>query len=175
VRLNEILLNDTLVGQCRLMARMLASQGMPMSVEGLAGLAREIGLDEIYIADGDGVVVATNNQGILGWRFPDDPREQAYPFRQLIEKSDGVYCQNIQKRSLDNQSFKYVGISRSDAPGLIQIGLKAEKITDRQIEIGSVFAVMSKEIGRLSDEVAGSSKAIKEILKSCKNAVKEYN
>jgi len=59
--------------------------------------------------------------------------------------------------------FKFVGVSRLDEPGIVQVGFKAESITRYQSEIGTVFGVLANEIRGMGSKITGASKVIQEV------------
>jgi hypothetical protein len=158
-QLSENILNNLLATQARLMAELLKDEKFRSS-EYLKDLARRTNIPEIHVSDADGVVQYTTYDPLVGWRFPEDPKEQAQVFRELLVKDNHVVCQKMQKRSLDNLIFKYVGVSRIDKKGIVQVGLRGEDIIRYQGETGKVFSIISKEIRQLSDTVAEKSKEI---------------
>jgi len=137
----------------------------------LKSLSSHIGIDELFITDADGLTVASNLEPAVGWRFPDDPKAQAFVFRSLINSKDGVVTQPITSRDLDSLMFKFVGVSRIDEPGIVQIGLKAETITRFQVEIGSVFGILATEIKNLGSRVTLASKAVQEATSMLEKAI----
>jgi hypothetical protein len=164
-KLSENILDNLLTTQARLVAELLTDEKFRSS-EYLKGLALRANIPEIYITDEDGVVEYTTYDPLVGWRFPEDPKEQAHVFRQLLTKDNQVVCQKLQKRSIDNLVFKYVGVSRIDKKGIVQVGLKGEDILKYQGETGKVFSIISKEIRLLSGTVAEKSKEISTWIKN---------
>lgn len=93
-------------------------------------------IEEIYITDDDGVVLFTNNVAAIGWRFPDDPTAQAYPFRALLTSRTGQVTQKATPRDIDGQMFKFVGVSRRDQAGIVQVGVSAKSLQEIMSKIG---------------------------------------
>jgi len=60
--------------------------------------------------------------------FVDDENTQAYEFYQILKNPSLEVAQPIQKRDIDDQFFKFVGVSRKDGRGIIQAGLSIEDI-----------------------------------------------
>ncbi len=94
----------------------------------LEKLSKEIGISEFYISDSDGVVIYSNNPGGMGFIFTDDPTTQSHEFYKILKDSSSKVTQRIMKRDLDDAYYKYVGISRTDAGGIIQAGLSLEDV-----------------------------------------------
>jgi hypothetical protein len=160
--MTERILDTQMATNCRLLATVLARGGFTLDQPKIAEFARWINVDEIYITDAEGVTVGSNIEAAYGWRFPDDPKAQAFAFRKLITQKDGVLAQPIQIRDIDNMMFKFVGVSRIDQPGIVQVGYKAESITQYQSEIGAVFGVLAEAISTLGGKVTKTSKSMLE-------------
>jgi hypothetical protein len=65
--------------------------------------------------------------------------------------------------------FKYVGVSRTDQPGIVQIGFRAETITSLQMETSAVFGILANEIKSMGNKVTEASKMIQEVTKELEN------
>lgn len=131
----EELLEQQMLDSLYLIAELLAVDGINQSV--LTQLAAKSGIEDIYITDGDGVTIFCSDPTGVGWRFPDDPEAQAYPFRALLDSRDGVVAQKAAIRDRDGQLYKYVGISRPDQSGIIQVGVTALSLQEIQDSIGT--------------------------------------
>jgi len=159
----EKVLDGMMTTVCRMITKLLDSGSFSLDPIKLGEFAGWVGIDEIYITDSDGVTVGSNLALAYGWRFPDDPKAQAFVFRKLIESKDGVVTQPIKSRDLDTQMFKFVGVSRTDEPGIVQVGYRAETITKYQVEIGAVFGILASEIKNLGGRVTTASKAMQDM------------
>jgi methyl-accepting chemotaxis protein len=159
----EKVLDGMMTTVCRMITQMLDTGSFSLEQKELEEFANWVGIDEIYITDSDAVTVGSNLGLAYGWRFPDDPKAQAYVFRKLIESKDGVVTQPIKSRDLDSQMFKFVGVSRTDEPGIVQVGYRAENIAKYQVEIGAVFGILASEIKNLGGRVTSASKAMQEM------------
>lgn len=168
----EKVLDGTMTTICRMITKLLDAKSFALDATSLEEFTKWVGIDEIFITDADGVTVGSNLAPAYGWRFPDDPKAQAYVFRSLINSKDGVITQSIKARDLDDQMFKFVGVSRTDEPGIVQVGYKAETITRYQVEIGSVFGILATEIKNLGTKVTGASKKIMEVTAELEKGIK---
>lgn len=167
----EKTLDGMMTSICRSISFLLEAKALKLDPASLKEFASHIGIDELFITDADGLTVASNLEPAVGWRFPDDPKAQAFVFRSLINSKDGVVTQPITSRDLDSLMFKFVGVSRIDEPGIVQIGLKAETITRFQVEIGSVFGILATEIKNLGSRVTLASKAVQEATSMLEKAI----
>ncbi len=65
--------------------------------------------------------------------------------------------------------FKFVGVSRIDEPGIVQIGLRADSISRYQSEIGSVFGLLANEIRNLGTKIGSSTNRIQQVTSELTN------
>ena len=159
----ENVLDGMMTTICRMLTKVLNAGALSMEVGGFDQFAKWVGVDDIFVTDADGVTVGSNTAAAYGWRFPDDPKAQAFVFRSLIGQKDGVVTQPIKARDLDSTMYKYVGVSRTDQPGIVQIGFRAESITRYQTEIGAVFGILANEIKNLGTKVTDATKQVMEV------------
>lgn len=150
-------LNLMMTAICRLIADSLSTGSLSLHTDELDKLCTRLGVDDVFITDSDGVTVGSNHESALNWRFPDDPKAQAFVFRSLINQTDGAVTQPIAQRDIDSAMFKFVGVSRIDEPGIVQIGLRADSISRYQSEVGSVFGLLATEIRNLGVKIGSST------------------
>jgi hypothetical protein len=129
-------------------------------------------MDIVSITNEDGVNVFSSDPNLIGFRYSDNPKEQSYVFRQLLGKKDGSVCQPPRKRNIDSKMFKYVGISRSDGKGIIQVGFNSDSLTAFQFQVGG-FAVVATEVYRLAENARVSAKSIASLVKEIRVSVNE--
>ncbi len=130
----EQMLEEMLLGSSQIVAQLLASGVLDQRM--VVEIAESTAIDEIWITDHDGVTLYSNNLDGIGWRFPDDPTAQAYPFRALLDSRTGRVTQEISTRDIDGRAFKYVGVSRIDQPGIVQLGMSAESVAEIRDKVG---------------------------------------
>lgn len=169
----EKVLDGMMTTVCRMMTKLLNTESFSLDQKSLDEFANWVGIDEIYITDADAVTVGSNLGAAYGWQFPDDPKAQAFEFRKLIASKDGVVTQPIKSRDLDSQMFKFVGVSRTDEPGIVQVGYRAETITKYQVEIGAVFGILANEIKNLGGRVTNASNAMQEMTSELEKEFKD--
>ena len=174
----DSILNQQMVIQAQLVNQVLLRGESEFNASFWTELARRSHLDDLFITDSDGCIVYSKDPKLVNWRFPDDPKTQAFEFRKLIGLKDGVVCQKPQRRSADNQVYKYVGVSRLDTPGIVQIGFSNDSINHFKMNMGG-FAIVAKEIRALAERSNISTKEItvliKEIQKSAIEVAKAMN
>ena len=94
----------------------------------LERFSKETGISEFYITNGNGVTVLSNNPAGIGFTIENDPSTQAYPFYAILKDPKHRVAQAMMIRDIDDRYFKFVGLSRKDEPGIIQLGLSLEDI-----------------------------------------------
>ncbi len=168
----ETLLGQLLAVQANLLAELMTQHDGNYPRDYWRQLARAANIDNICITDDDGVIVFSDDASLLGFRFPDDPNDQAHEFRKLIRMSEGVIIQPTQRRSIDNQLYKYVGVPRKDTAGIVQVGYHATSVSQFQLQVGG-FAVVADEVRKLAEKSAGAAKEIAQLIQAIQSTVAE--
>ncbi len=168
----EHLLNRQMISQCRLIDTFLGCQSKDFPQNFWVELSKRCRLDVVLVTDEDGVISMSNDPSIIGYRFSEDPKEQSYIFRKLLKEKDGIVTQPPQKRAADSKIFKFVGISCSVRPGIIQVGFDAASLTDFQLQVGG-FSVVANEVYRLAESSKASAKNISQLVKQINKSVGE--
>ncbi len=168
----ETLLGQLLVVQANILAELMAQHDGEYPRDYWRQLARAANIDNICITDSDGVIVFSDDASLLGFRFPEDPNDQAYEFRKLIHMTEGSVIQPTQRRSIDDQLYKYVGVPRKDEQGIVQIGFHATSVSQFQLQVGG-FAVVADEVRKLAEKSAGAAKEIAQLIQTIQATVSE--
>ncbi len=93
----------------------------------MQALADLLSVDEVHVADGEGILRNGNVEVFYGFDFGST--DQGRPFLDLLKAANLELAQEPQANSIGDM-FQYTGVSRSDAPGFVQVGIKAEVIDD---------------------------------------------
>lgn len=173
-KMTEYLLDQMMTSQARLIDRFLTCNGDSVDNSFWVNLARQVGLDMVLVTDEDGNTKFCNDPSIIGFRFSDNPKEQTYAFRKLLNMKDGVVSQPIMKRSFDSAVYKYVGVSRTDKPGIIQVGFNADTIKAFTLQVGG-FKVVANEVYLLAEKARNSAKSIAELIKHLQLNINEID
>jgi len=169
---NIALIQEHLVSVAKILAAQIAAAGQIPGPAELEVLGHDIQIGAFSITDSDGVVVSSNHAGNLGFRFPETGNGQAVVFRPLLNTRDGLVVQPPKKRDQDGVEFVYVGVSRRDQPGIIQVGQPARTL-DRFVDLSRGFAVVADEVRKLSERAAQSTSQIGNLIKGVQTTVKE--
>jgi len=131
-------IRDQLIVSALLAARLvdLAENDAGMSSEQISDMFREIVehseelagepvIDEVLVTDETGAIYIGTED--YDFTFRDDPesRPQSSEFYKLLEGEE-VVSQYFQPRDYDDKIFAYVGVTGSDKPRVVQIGLSEE-------------------------------------------------
>ncbi|OEH92542.1 methyl-accepting chemotaxis protein [Bacillus solimangrovi] len=118
----------------------------------LSELAERSGIDEFWITDGKGNTTLTNMAEDVDFFFGSDPNSQAYEFMDLITNKRDVVTQPAQVRTVDNQIFKFVGVSGWNSPQIIQVARNGQSLIELDQTIGSK-SILMKMKEELSDQI----------------------
>ncbi len=140
------LLNRHMSAEAKLMA-ILIERRPDITCADMIPLADYIGIDEIWIPDGDGVVELTNVPGGKGFQYINEG--QTAPYLRILANPDLIVTAPPEPRVLDGKILKYVGVGRREKPGFVQIG-KISKMYGESTAEG--FAVVAKQIKNLADQ-----------------------
>ncbi len=171
-KLTEVILDQMMVSLCQMVNSLLVKGASTYPQQFWDELGGMTALDTILVTDEDGKTVLSNDAHLIGWRFPDDPKEQAYPFRQLLAQSKGVVCQESQTRSFDHQVYKYVGVTRADKRGIVQVGFNMESLSKFKIQIDG-FAVVATEVYQLAESARDATSQIRRLIQGIQSSIRE--
>ncbi len=94
------------------------------SQEGLQGLCNDLGAAQICISDKDGQIVAGVPKSVIGYNLTQ--HEQSRPFLECISSPGFEIIQRPQGNGQNGELMQYAGVTRPDAPGVIQLGFKVQ-------------------------------------------------
>jgi hypothetical protein len=122
-----------MVGEALLAANLVAlaeKAGMqPAQINAvLKDVADRSAINEFWITDSSGHAYLTNTG--KDFTFSPDPAKQpqASAFWPLLEGKKTIVIQAARKREIDDQVFKYVGVSGVDKPRIVQVGVSAKNL-----------------------------------------------
>ena len=119
-------LNRNYIRIARSIALIINSSPEFLKPEELQRIAEKVGVEEIHVADENGILYTGTVPGFFGFDF--NSGDQARPFLKLLEDPDYELAQEPQTRDIDNILFQYIGVSLGKDKGFIQIGVKPEEL-----------------------------------------------
>ena len=118
-------------------------------------LAKAIGVDEIHVTDGKGVLRWGNVPGFFGFDFAAS--DQTRPFMRILEDPSFELAQDPTPRGVDAVLSQYISVARRDRPGIVQIGVQPKELQTLLAEesIGAIFAGIT--VGKAGTVIAVGS------------------
>ncbi|NTU57862.1 MAG: hypothetical protein HGB00_02925 [Chlorobiaceae bacterium] len=92
----------------------------------LERLRKLLNVDELHIADRNGILVGSTLSSHIGYDFASNPNSKE--FMLAIYYKDFELAQKPMPKGIDKTLFQYAGVARIDQPGIVQIGYKPERI-----------------------------------------------
>jgi len=110
----------------RSVREIVESESFIRSPENFQRLAESIGVDEIHVTDGAGVLRWGNIEAFYGFDF--HTADQTLPFISALTDPYFEMVQEPQPRGADNVLFQYIGIAGKKSPGIFQIGVTPSEL-----------------------------------------------
>ena len=92
----------------------------------ITALAKAVGVDEIHVTDGKGVLRWGNVAGFYGFDFATS--DQTKPFMKILTDPSFELAQDPTPRGADAILFQYISVTRRDRPGIVQIGVQPKEL-----------------------------------------------
>lgn len=128
--LMEISMNEKNVAIAKAVSEIAAHSPELMNEAYFKELCGELGISEIHIANGAGILESGSIKDFYGYDFGSDVQSKV--FNQIIGNPELVIAQKPTPRGVDGALFQYIGVGRKDQPGFVQIGIEpkaAAKLT----------------------------------------------
>lgn len=97
----------------------------------LQGLAQVLGVDQIFVFDAAGTMVATNSP-YVNFELSEDPADQSFEFRKLLQGVEEI-IQEPRLSEVSGELCQYVGVvlhdEKGDASGFVQISIRPERLS----------------------------------------------
>ncbi|MDD7051250.1 MAG: methyl-accepting chemotaxis protein [Lachnospiraceae bacterium] len=129
---NEIALVDEIISEeilnkTRVFAWILNRQPSlaANSVE-LRRLSEALGVDEVHIIDGEGLIVGGTIQDYIGFDMASG--EQSAEFLKILDDPTLEIVQEPQENTADGKLIQYSGVARQDAKGFVQLGMQPRRL-----------------------------------------------
>lgn len=85
-----------------------------------------LNVDEFHIADENGILTWGTNPDIFGFDFKES--EQTKPFIPMLTDKTFELAQEPQINGTKGELFQYIGVPRTDKAGIVQIGMRPERL-----------------------------------------------
>lgn len=108
-------------------------QDVTKNVKEMRYLAKLLNVDELHVIDENGIIVSASISRYVG--FDMSAHAQSRAFLPLLDSDDedAYFIQEAQPNAADKKIMKYIGVSRKDNKGIVQVGFKPT----RQLEAES--------------------------------------
>lgn len=108
------------------------------SSDKLTQLLDTLNVEEIHVTDENGIIRWSTVPEFVGFDF--NSSDQTKPFLEALTNKDFELVQEPSERGADKVLFQYIGMARQDKPGIVQIGLKPERL-QQALEKSDIKAV----------------------------------
>lgn len=112
-----------------------------LELENMKYLCKQLGVSEIHVTDENGVLIAGSEKDF--WGFDFKTTDQTKPFMEIIKTPGMSMVQEPTPRGADNVLFQYIGVSRLDEPGIVQIGI-APKSAEAMSKVLNAQSLIAK-------------------------------
>lgn len=114
------------VNSCRMLADSVKrNPSILRDTAAISSLVAMFGADELHIINRSGIIEYSNVDSLLGYDMKSSP--QSDKFMPAVLNPSFEYVQEPCRRGADGLCFVYVGVSRMDTPGIVQIGYRMEQ------------------------------------------------
>ncbi|MDC7126755.1 MAG: methyl-accepting chemotaxis protein, partial [Spirochaetales bacterium] len=117
-------LNDNYLRITRSIAETVNTNSM--NHEKLIRLAYKVGVDEIHIADNNGVFIDSTISEFIG--LDSRSKELTRPFVKLLDKPGSEIVQDAYMRDSDKKMFQYIGVSLGLRKGFLLVGMHPKEL-----------------------------------------------
>jgi len=111
----------------------------------LLKIQEELGVDELHVTDEKGVLLWGTIDGYIGFDF--NTSEQTLPFLQILEDPSYELAQEPTLNGAEQILFQYVGVSRQDKKGIVQVGILPSRLDEALVNNSIQNVVKSFGVG----------------------------
>lgn len=94
----------------------------------LESIRQQLGVDELHVTDEKGIILWSTVDVYLGFDFAST--DQTKPFVPILTDSSFELAQDPTPNGAAGILFQYIGVSRYDKPGIVQIGMEPVRLSD---------------------------------------------
>lgn len=91
-------------------------------------ICRLLAVDELHVIDENGIITHSTVDAYVG--FDMKSGEQTLPFMAIIDDPSIELAQEPQLNAAGGVLFQYIGVARTDAKGLVQVGVRPEVLEE---------------------------------------------
>ena len=152
--------NDRYLCKCKVAAYILDANPALATKDGLKKLADVLQVRYVGTYDSQGSVTASNNS-IVNFTISNDPNDQSYAFRKLLQGVEYV-VQPAQADDVEGELMQYIGVILHDADGnangFVQIGIKPSRLQNLldSVQVDKVLDGVKGQSGRFAFAVKKS-------------------
>lgn len=96
------------------------------SADAMQNIADLLNVNEVHVTDENGILLWGNIPEYYGLDFHDGAQTQA--FLPILTNPSFQLAQEPQPNQATGKMFQYIGVSRLDSPGIVQVGVEPEKL-----------------------------------------------
>jgi methyl-accepting chemotaxis protein len=116
--------NEKNITIAKAIAELIKGNPNLLSYDNMVSLAKTFNIDEIHVTDEKGVLTYGNVKDFYNFDF--NTSDQTKPFLKILQDKNYALAQEPSERGTDKKLFQYIGVSRVDKPGIVQIGVQPE-------------------------------------------------
>lgn len=116
--------NEKNITIAKAIAELIKENPNLLSYDNMVSLAKTFNIDEIHVTNEKGVLTYGNVKDFYNFDF--NTSDQTKPFLKILQDKNYTLAQEPSERGADKKLFQYIGVSRVDKPGIVQIGVQPE-------------------------------------------------
>ncbi len=122
-------LNEEYLGKTRMFSKMISlDPGILDDKAELESIRQQLGVDELHVTDEKGVILWSTVDAYVGFDFSGS--DQTKPFMKILTDSSFELAQEPTPNGAAGILFQYIGVSRYDKPGIVQIGMEPVRLSN---------------------------------------------
>lgn len=122
-------LNEEYLSKARMFSQIISNA--PETLNDSAKLEQirvQMGVDELHVTDADGIILWSTVPAYLGFDFHSS--DQTQPFLRILTDSSFELAQEPTPNGAEAKLFQYIGVSRYDAAGIVQVGMEPVRLSN---------------------------------------------
>ncbi len=122
-------LSEEYLGKTRMFSKMISlDPGILDDKAELESIRQQLGVDELHVTDEKGVILWSTVDVYVGFDFSGS--DQTKPFMKILTDSSFELAQEPTPNGAAGILFQYIGVSRYDKPGIVQIGMEPVRLSN---------------------------------------------